>query len=349
MKDNIMKFINELEGYKTAIKNQHWSSKNMNEHKLFDDIASSVSDIQDMVAEISQGIYGKIEKNELNPTNYTIDTPTKFLEDLHKSTNDFYSTIKEGDEYIGLRSEIEGFIGEIEQFKYLMTLALNESTKHKMIIVTESAKNRLFNESVLMDKERGKNARAFRKALNNALSTNSYEYVPEENKIYIDGFSYEIGKKYAETNDGEPIPLHYTFNSVNKYIMDKIDLSDNEMENNFNDDEMSSLYENKNKKMGKIKLTEEQLRDLIRKGVMESLKEIGDKATNPHDLWGAAEGMRKKGYHDNAAKLDAKAKELYHKNGNDTFVGDAVNTFHNTMGGNDWLRKFDHHPEKTMQ
>lgn len=62
MKNNIMKFINDCEGWKTYIKNSHWSSSNMNEHKLFDDIADSVSEIQDMVAEIAQGLYGQIKR-----------------------------------------------------------------------------------------------------------------------------------------------------------------------------------------------------------------------------------------------------------------------------------------------
>ena len=86
------------------------------------------------------------------------------------------------------------------------------------IIIKEDAKNRLFNESILMDKERGKNARAFRKALNDAIKTHSYELDSETNTIYIDGFSYTYGKKYAEDANGEPIPLHYTFDTVSRIL-----------------------------------------------------------------------------------------------------------------------------------
>lgn len=86
------------------------------------------------------------------------------------------------------------------------------------IIITDTAKNRLFNESILMDKERGKNARTFRRELKKALKDNTYEIDDATNTIYIDGFSYTYGKKYAEDINGEPIPLHYTFNTVNELL-----------------------------------------------------------------------------------------------------------------------------------
>lgn len=226
-----MTFINELEGYKTAIKSQHWDSKNINTHKLFDEIADSVSQLQDTVAEISQGLYGKIKKNELKPSSYTISSEQKFLNDLMGTSKTFYSSIKEGDENLGLRSEMETFIGEISKFKYLMDLSLNEGlfkkTNKKVIFISESAKNRLFTESIKMDKERGKNARGFRMQLKRALENGEYNYDSMTNTIEIDGFSYQIGKKYAETNDGEPIPLHYTYNTVMRDIENLMSNDDN--------------------------------------------------------------------------------------------------------------------------
>ena len=88
----------------------------------------------------------------------------------------------------------------------------------RKILISEEKANELFTESMLMDKERGKSARRFRIALKNAIVTGAYEFDANENTIYINGYKYEIGKKFAETNDGEPIPLHYTFNTVQKLI-----------------------------------------------------------------------------------------------------------------------------------
>lgn len=139
MKSNIMKFLNDCEGWKTYIKNSHWSSSNMNEHKLFDDIADSVSEIQDMVAEIAQGLYGQIKKGELKANKCNASRSKDFLKVMLKGANDFYSTIKNGKDYIGMRSEMETFIGKISQFQYLMDLSLKEDFKRNF-------KNKLISE-----------------------------------------------------------------------------------------------------------------------------------------------------------------------------------------------------------
>lgn len=124
-----MTYINKLEGYKTAIKSMHWDATNMSEHKLWDDIASAVSDIQDNVSEMAQGIYGQISKNTLKPETYNVSSQQQFLNDILSSTKEFYQSIKEGDDYIGIRSEIEAFIGEVNKFKYLMDITLKEDFK----------------------------------------------------------------------------------------------------------------------------------------------------------------------------------------------------------------------------
>ena len=52
MKRKILVLINRLQSYKTAIKNLHWSAKNMSEHKLWDEIADTVADTQDEVEKL---------------------------------------------------------------------------------------------------------------------------------------------------------------------------------------------------------------------------------------------------------------------------------------------------------
>ena len=131
MKENVLTYVNKLEGYKTAIKNLHWSSKNMSEHKLFDDIAESVASIQDEVAEMEQGMHGQIERNKLNPTAYTIESNQKFLDDMLDATKEFHKSIS-GEEYIGIRSSEESFIGELNKFKYLMDLCLKEDLQRRI-------------------------------------------------------------------------------------------------------------------------------------------------------------------------------------------------------------------------
>ena len=128
MKKNILNYINKLQGYKTAIKNLHWSSKHMSEHKLLDEIADSVANNQDEIAEMCQGLYGKIKINELKPKRYKITNSKKMLFDLLRDTKSFNSSIK-GRELTGVRSVVEAFIGEINKFVYLMEMCIKEDIK----------------------------------------------------------------------------------------------------------------------------------------------------------------------------------------------------------------------------
>lgn len=132
MKRNILVFINKLQSYKTAIKNLHWSAKNMSEHKLWDEIADSVADTQDEVAEIAQGIFGNIKLNELKPRRYNINNSKKTLSDITKDTKLFYATIKRGEQFIGLRSVVENFIAELEKYQYLMNFCIKEDIKRNI-------------------------------------------------------------------------------------------------------------------------------------------------------------------------------------------------------------------------
>ena len=128
MKTNIINYLNKLQGYKTAIQNLHWSSKHMSEHKLLDEIANSVSKNQDEIAEICQGLYGKIKLNELKPKRYKITNSKKMLHDMLRDTKSFYSSIK-GRDLTGARSVVETFIGEINKFVYLMEMCIKEDIK----------------------------------------------------------------------------------------------------------------------------------------------------------------------------------------------------------------------------
>lgn len=146
MKTNILNYINKLQAYKTAIKNLHWSSKHMSEHKLLDDIADSVANNQDEIAEMCQGLYGKIKLNELKPKRYKITNSKKMLFDLLKDTKTFYSSIK-GRELTGVRSVAESFIGELNKFVYLMDMCIKEDIKKKIKnVIHEQTSKKQINE-----------------------------------------------------------------------------------------------------------------------------------------------------------------------------------------------------------
>ena len=142
MKKFILDYICRLEGFKTACQNIHWSSRNMSQHKLFDDISESIRKHQDEISEVAQGIDGKrLSFNVLNGIGYSIKSPEKFLEDMLSCTMDFYSKLEKlGKEYIGMKSDVESYISELQKYQYLLDFTIKETLKRRL-------KNRL-NENV---------------------------------------------------------------------------------------------------------------------------------------------------------------------------------------------------------
>ena len=133
MKKYILDFICKLEGYKTGIKQLHWDANSLSQHQLCDDIASTISDYQDKVAEVEQSISGRLPLNNLKGTAYTVKNLKSFVEDVIKSTNDFYSKLKkEGDKYIGMRSDTEAFLSDMQRQLYLVDFTVKEGLKERL-------------------------------------------------------------------------------------------------------------------------------------------------------------------------------------------------------------------------
>ena len=134
MTKEVLKFVNRLEGFKTAIKNLHWNAKNMSQHKLCDDIADRIADFQDQVSEVEQSITGNLKFNRLSPIKYRISSLKKFVKDVISYTNSFYKELqKKGDEYIGMRSDVESFLSDMQRNLYLVNFTLNEAKINKIV------------------------------------------------------------------------------------------------------------------------------------------------------------------------------------------------------------------------
>ena len=159
MKESSINFISKLEGFKTAIKNLHWDADNMSQHKLCDDIADSLSDFQDAISEIEQSLQGNVRLNDLKAEQYRISTLKNFVEDVLKAVKEYYNGC-EGEDYIGIRSECENFIGQLQRFSYLVDFTIkedfrmkiskkiNESKEKKVIKIDESDLRKIIKESI---------------------------------------------------------------------------------------------------------------------------------------------------------------------------------------------------------
>ncbi len=114
-------FINSLEGFKTCAKNLHWSAINLNIHKQLDKLLNVLSDYQDSIAEEHMGLHGQIKPNTIKGICCECDNPILLLNLIENCTLEFYSKLKDE---IGMKSETENFIHNINKFKYLFTLCV---------------------------------------------------------------------------------------------------------------------------------------------------------------------------------------------------------------------------------
>ena len=133
MNKKILNYINSCEEWKLAIKQLHWDSSNLSQHELCDDIASSISDFEDLVSEVEQSMSGKLKVNSLNPKEYKITSLKSFVEDVISASKDFLKELDGmGEDYIGIKSECESFIGDMQRKLYLVNFTLKEELKERL-------------------------------------------------------------------------------------------------------------------------------------------------------------------------------------------------------------------------
>lgn len=123
-------FLNQLEGWKTKCKNLHWAAPKKNIHVYLDEFLEVLSEYQDSIAEDYQGILGHMNPNVIKGIPSDSLTAIEMIMEIKKGACDFYTAIPEGTCYVGIKSETENFIHNLNKYKYLFELT--------------DAKNRIF-------------------------------------------------------------------------------------------------------------------------------------------------------------------------------------------------------------
>jgi hypothetical protein len=99
---------------------------------LCDDIADRLSDFQDQVGEVEQSISGNLPFNKLKPVEYKVKNLKSFVEDVISDTNSFYKEIKKkGENYVGMASDCESFLSDMQRNLYLVNFTLKEDFKRE--------------------------------------------------------------------------------------------------------------------------------------------------------------------------------------------------------------------------
>jgi len=119
---SIVGFLNIIEGWKTRIKNLHWSAPKMNTHKVLDEIADFVSSYQDSLAEDYMGIEGKLQPNILKGKECDVLNAKDLMNCMKDCTLNFYNSLPSDTIYVGIKSETETFIHNINKYIYLVNL-----------------------------------------------------------------------------------------------------------------------------------------------------------------------------------------------------------------------------------
>lgn len=125
MTKNVLDYLCKCSGWLTNLFNIHLDAVSMSQHKLCDEIQEELTSFRDTVAEISQGINGRIGNNKLKEIKSSASQLEILLNDILKETLAFYKKL-DGDDNIGLRSETESFIGKIYRFLYLNDVCLKK-------------------------------------------------------------------------------------------------------------------------------------------------------------------------------------------------------------------------------
>jgi len=170
MDKTVLAFVEKLEIFKTKIKALHWDANSLSQHELCDDIAERIADFQDQVSEVEQSISGKLPKEMFKPTNQEFDevgTLKEFVESVIDCTNDFYKKLGEkGDKYIGMRSDCESFLSDMQRKLYLVNFTLKEELKMRLRDKINESRPKNLSNTVDVEKFMGRRPKSIKARIN---------------------------------------------------------------------------------------------------------------------------------------------------------------------------------------
>lgn len=130
MNKTVYNFICKLEGYKSTCQNIHWNANSLSQHKLCDDIKDRIASFQDQVSEVEQSINGNLGFNRLKGIPFKSSNLKRFVKEVINTTMSFYKKVKKlGDNYVGMASDCESFLSDMQRNLYLVNFTIKEDFK----------------------------------------------------------------------------------------------------------------------------------------------------------------------------------------------------------------------------
>lgn len=128
----VSRFLGVLGGFIFKAKVLHWAAKGKDIHEYLDAFWKLLYDFQDAIAEGWMGIGGKFSASDIGFVVSEPNEPREFLREVEEKVLDFYELLPDDPRFKGLSGEVEGFIQEIQKYKYLFGLCYdNEAREEK--------------------------------------------------------------------------------------------------------------------------------------------------------------------------------------------------------------------------
>lgn len=116
---HFIEFICKLEGFKIRLKELHWSAPSLSIHRLVDSVSTSLSELEDSVAEEFMSVYSLIKPGTISPI---LPETTEFLEsliDLRSLVVEVKQSTGSSGIWGGIVSRFDDFISTLNKTIYL--------------------------------------------------------------------------------------------------------------------------------------------------------------------------------------------------------------------------------------
>ena len=146
----VSRFLGVLGGFIFKAKVLHWAAKGKDIHEYLDAFWKLLYEFQDAVAEGWMGIGGKFSASEIGFVASESDEPREFIHEVEEKVLDFYELLPDDPRFKGLSGEVEGFIQEIQKYKYLFGLCYENSSEEREFSDDEKKKRNILGGTVVL-------------------------------------------------------------------------------------------------------------------------------------------------------------------------------------------------------
>ena len=128
-KEKLVEALNKIEGFKTRIKELHWSSPSHSLHIIIDEFSSEIADFEDSLAENSIALLDFVYPGDLNPT---LPEETEFeslLEAVRALLSGLKTDCSEELYWSGVVNIIDDFWTTTNRYIYLTKISTHQAEK----------------------------------------------------------------------------------------------------------------------------------------------------------------------------------------------------------------------------